>query len=350
MRILIVKLTSMGDVLHVLPALTDASKHIEDLQVDWVVEESFAEIPTWHPTVKKVIPVATRRWRKLPGGVLSEVRQFLKDLREQEYDLIIDAQGLMKSAFISKLARGKVAGFCAQSIKEKPASWFYGQKISVLANNGAKMHAVAKLRSLFAQALGYELSECLEDSEIHYGIQQTIEEMHSLEFLVRPYVVFLHGTTWSTKHLPEQQWYELADLAAKNGYQVMLPWGNAQEKQRAKRIALTNKSIRVLPKMTLSELANVLHQAHAVIAVDTGLGHLSAALATPCVSLYGATDSYLTGAVGQNQHHMQADYACSPCLLKQCNLITGKVKTPPCYATISSQNIWKAVSKIKAKN
>lgn len=344
MRILIVKLTSMGDVLHVLPALTDAAQHIPNLQVDWVVEESFAEIPAWHPTVNKVIPVATRRWRKLPGGVLSEVRQCYRELREQEYDLIIDAQGLIKSALISKLAKGKVAGFCEASVKEKPASWFYDRKCSVLGENGNKLHAVAKLRQLFAQALGYELQD---DAEIQYDIEQAIEETHSLEFFARPYMVFLHGTTWATKHLPEQQWYELADLAAKNGYQVMLPWGNASEKQRAKRIALTNESVRVLPRMTLSELANVLHQAEAVIAVDTGLGHLSAALSTPCLSVYGATDHELTGAVGQNQLHLQADYRCSPCLLKQCNLITDSIKTPPCYATISSEFIWKLVNKIK---
>lgn len=351
MRILIVKLTSMGDVLHVLPALTDASKRIADLQVDWLVEESFSEIPTWHPSVNKVIPVATRRWRKFPRSVLSEIKQFVQNLREQEYDLIIDAQGLMKSAFIAKLARGKVAGFCKKSVKEKLACWFYDYTYSAVGDGGVTLHAVEKLRILFAQALGYQVSDnhLRDNSELNYGIQQSIENMHSLEFLVRPYIVFLHGTTWSTKHLPEHQWCELAKLAAQDGYQVMLPWGNGDEKQRAERIAQTDTSVKVLPRMTLSELASVLHQAQGVVAVDTGLGHLSAALAIPCLSVYGATDSRLTGAVGQHQQHMKADYICSPCLLKQCNLISAGIKMPPCYATISSQSIWNAMCSITLK-
>ena len=154
MRVLVVKLTSMGDVLHLMPALTDLKQHHPDAIVDWMVEESFADIPGWHPGVARVIKVATRRWRKLNWRNISEFVSFLKDLRSERYDVVIDAQGLIKSAVLARFAklsrRGVRSGFSADSIKESPASRFYKQRIVV----ARQQHAIERLRKLFGGAFG----------------------------------------------------------------------------------------------------------------------------------------------------------------------------------------------------
>ena len=123
-KVLIVKMTSMGDVLHALPALEDLAEHVPELSVDWMVEESFSDIPSWHPLVDRVIPVATRRWRRWSRANYGDFRAFLKSLRKVPYDYIIDAQGLMKSAAFARLARlvpgGQRIGYSGDSIKESP--------------------------------------------------------------------------------------------------------------------------------------------------------------------------------------------------------------------------------------
>ena len=333
MNILVVKLTSMGDVLHMMPALTDLQAHFPQATIDWMVEEGFMEIPRWHPAVTSVIPVATRRWRAISRENIRDFWQFMRRLRKQRYDIVIDAQGLMKSAVIARLTRlnkgGRRIGFSSDSIKESPAAWFYHRGIQV----PRQQHAIHRLRQLFAGAMQYEVTADTIDYALTIDRPVTRGEPS-------PSVMFFHGTTWPTKHLPDRCWRELADLAGRSGYQVKLCWGNEQERKRAEWIAQDRGHVDVLPKSTLSELAVQLSSARGAIAVDTGLGHLAAALGVPTVSVYGATDAKLTGAVGASQRRIQTDYACSPCLRKHCNLLNEKVTDPPCYGTLSMADVW----------
>ncbi|TWH71374.1 heptosyltransferase-1 [Azomonas agilis] len=297
MRVLLIKTSSMGDLIHSFPALTDAQRAIPGIRFNWVVEEGFAEIPSWHPAVDQVIPVAIRRWRKQPLKTLrsEEWKGFKARLRAASYDLVIDAQGLLKSAWLTRYVSAPIAGFDKKSAREPLASYFYDRTYAV----ARPQHAVERVRQLFAQALGYELPEGLGD----YGLDKSRFAGTSLS---APYIVFLHGTTWPSKHWPEAYWRSLAERLNAQGQSVCLPWGNDLERERAERIAADLAAVQVLPRLNLLGVAQTLAQAQACVAVDTGLGHLAAALDTPCVSLYGPTLPSKVGAYGKHQVHLCA--------------------------------------------
>ncbi|WP_087501993.1 lipopolysaccharide heptosyltransferase I [Pseudomonas sp. SID14000] len=308
MRVLIIKTSSLGDVIHTLPALTDAAHAIPGIRFDWVVEEGFAEIPGWHPAVDQVIPVAIRRWRKNLWQTIKsgEWKAFKQRLRERKYDLVIDAQGLVKSAWLTRYVKAPVAGLDRYSAREGWASRFYDRRLSVATGQ----HAVERVRQLFAMALAYDLPEGIGN----YGL-----DLERLQLPpAAPYVVFLHGTTWATKHWPEAYWRELAERMGRRKLEVRLPWGNPAEKARAERIAQGLNNCQVLPKLNLAGVARVLAAAKACVAVDTGLGHLAAALDVPTISLFGPTNPGLTGAYGRTQIHQASDWPCAPCLQKKC--------------------------------
>ena len=340
-KVLIVKMTSMGDVLHALPALEDLAEHVPELSVDWMVEESFSDIPSWHPLVDRVIPVATRRWRRWSRANYGDFRAFLKSLRKVPYDYIIDAQGLMKSAAFARLARlvpgGQRIGYSGDSIKESPAAWLYSNKVAVSRDE----HAVERLRLLICGAFDAQTPEIRRS----YSIKTSFDTKEGAQnrLIAKKSVFLFHGTTWATKHLPETLWYRIAERVLNNGYTPVLTWGNDIEHQRAQRIAEHVEGAVVLPKSSLTQLAAILCDASGAIAVDTGLGHLAAALDVPCVSIYGATDPALTGTYGRFQMQLQAEIVCAPCLSKTCSELGDGVTEPPCYATFAVESIWQSL-------
>ncbi|NKB34589.1 MAG: lipopolysaccharide heptosyltransferase I [Pseudomonadales bacterium] len=349
MRVLIVKVSSLGDIIHTLPAVTDAHKAHANLTFDWVVEENFVEVPSWHPAVDKVIPVAIRRWRRnLVQTYLShEFRSFKRALQGVHYDLVIDAQGLIKSGFISRLSRGLTIGLSNRTIREPLATLFYNKVYSVPWTE----HAVDRVRQLFSRALKYRYDK----ESIDYGID--IERIKGTgEASPGNRVVFLHGTTWATKHWPEYYWRHLAHIASEAGFEILLPWGDIKEKQRAEFIAKDNSSVTVLDKQTLSGLAQHITNSKGVIAVDTGLGHLAAALAKPTVSLYGSTNPGLSGTFGENQLHLNSNFNCAPCVKKVCTYngpgITDEFEdqpfavTPPCFSAHRPEQVWQRFEKL----
>jgi len=328
-RVLIIKTSSLGDVLHTLPAVTDALRHNPDIHFDWVVEEAFAEVPAWHAAVDDVIPVALRRWKHRPFHVLyaGEPQAAVRQLRSRQFDHIIDAQGLIKSALIARFARGPRSGLDRDSAREPVAARAYDNAFAIARNQ----HAVLRVRQLFAAALDYPLPDASPD----YGIKQ-----HFPQRAREPYLVFLHGTTWPTKHWPDDYWVQLASMAAAAGLQVKIPWGNAIEQQRAQQIAAVADTIEVLPRMQLGELAAVIAAAGAVVGVDTGLVHLAAALGTPCITLYGATDPGLIGTLGEAQLHLQAQFPCAPCQQRKCSYPDESEVFPACYSTLDPDRVW----------
>jgi heptosyltransferase-1 len=296
LRVLLIKTSSLGDLIHTLPALTDAARAIPGIQFDWVVEEGFAEIPAWHPAVAEVIPVALRRWRKNLWQTIrsGEWQRFKQRLQATEYDLVIDAQGLLKSALLTRYVNAPVAGLDRQSAREPLASRFYTNAYAV----PKQQHALERVRQLFAQALHYPLPEGLGD----YGLDRAA----MADGVSQPYLLFLHGTTWASKHWPEADWRALAERMNAQGWAVRLPWGNEVEKARAEGIAEGLQHAVVLPKLNLAGVAKVIAGARACVAVDTGLGHLAAALDVPSISLYGPTLPGKVGAYGRGQVHLCA--------------------------------------------
>ncbi|WP_347253944.1 lipopolysaccharide heptosyltransferase RfaC [Leminorella grimontii] len=299
MRVLIVKTSSMGDVLHTLAALTDAQRAIADIRFDWVVEEGFAQIPSWHSAVDRVIPVAIRRWRKswFHAQTRKERQAFKARLQERQYDAVIDAQGLIKSAFlVTRKARGVKHGQDRRSAREPLASCFFDVKHYVAKNQ----HAVERTRQLFALSLGYPAPT----EEGDFAIAERFLSVPPQD--ANRYLVFLHATTRDDKHWPERHWRELIAAMADCDLKIKLPWGAPREHERALRLAEGNPNVEVLPKLTLEEIARVLAGAKAVVSVDTGLSHMTAALGRPNLTLYGPTDPGLIGGYGSNQSEILA--------------------------------------------
>lgn len=359
MRVLIIKTSSLGDVIHTLPAVTDAVRAFPGIRFDWVVEAPFAEIPAWHPAVDRVIPVAMRRWRKHPWHArkTAEWRAFRAAMGDTEYDAVIDAQGLLKSAWLSRYARSPVHGLGFGSARESAASLFYRHRHTVPWGR----HAVLRVRELFALALGYRLGDDA-DATGSYGLDraQLLGRSSYQPDRSRPYLVFLHGTTWPTKHWPENYWRALAERAVANGWQVRLPWGDTTENERAQRLAAGLTDVQVLPRLTLTDIAAELAGATACVAVDTGLGHLAAALEVPTVSLFGPTNLGYTGAWGRRQLHLAADFPCSPCLKKHCDFkpstddrqrfeLDRHPEQPPCFTRLQPERVWSVLETLLAQ-
>jgi heptosyltransferase-1 len=342
MKVLIVKVSSLGDVIHTLPAVTDAYRAKRDLQFDWVVEEAFTEIPAWHPAVDRVIPVAFRRWRNnlLKTWRSGEFQSFKKELQQEHYDLVIDAQGLIKSGIISRISKGLTVGLSNRTIREPMATLFY----NVVYTVPWQQHAVERIRDLFSRTFNYTFDYKTCD----YGIGSTFRNLAS-----KPedkYLVFFHGTTWESKKWPDQYWQKLALLAGDAGYRVRILWGNREEQARAAAIAAVADNVEVLDPMGLTDIARLLAGSAGAVAVDTGLGHLAAALSVPTVSLYGASNPDLTGTYGRRQMHLKSSLACAPCLSKHCTYQGEKLLdefggtrfqvTPPCYHSNAPEQVW----------
>lgn len=290
----------MGDVLHTLPALTDMQNSIPNLQVDWVVEENFTEIPIWHSAVNQVIPVAIRRWRKnlCKRQTWEEWQHFLQRLKSTDYDAVIDAQGLIKSAvLITRQANGKKFGYDKNSAREGISSLFYDKTFDI----PYQQHAVERIRKLCAKSLGYTLPSTQGEYMIAHHFAKKQQKSTA-------YIMLIHSTTRTDKHWKERYWEDVIQSLAKQQIEVRLPWGSQREKERAERLANIASNVVILPSMNLTQLAEQIQGAKAVVSVDTGLSHLTAALDKPNLILYGATDPRLIGAYGRHQYYLTADH------------------------------------------
>ena len=288
MKILLIKTSSLGDVIHNLPVVSDLVAHFPDAEIDWVVEEGFADIPRLHPAIRRVIPVALRRWRKSLFTIETwrELRDFGSTVRAEAYDLVIDTQGLLKSALITRQARGRRCGFAADSAREPVAARFYDARFSVAKS----IHAVERNRLLAAQAGGYALTGSAD-----YGISRQIAQPAAPFNLSGTYAVLLTATSRDDKLWPEADWVALGRHLADQGLHCRLPAGNTTERERAQRIAASIPGAEAMPPMSLRELAEWMGRAKLVVGVDTGLVHLAAALGRPTIALFCASDPALTG-------------------------------------------------------
>ena len=293
MRVLIVKTSSLGDVIHNLPVVGDIQQHFPQAVIDWCVEESFAAIPRLHPGVNEVIPVALRRWKKnlLSMKTWREIQAFRQKIAHHTYDLVLDTQGLLKSALLAGRAQGIKCGYAADSAREPIAARYYDRTYSV----SKSAHAVNRNRLLAAAAMGYT-----PDPAINFGL---FSPSTVIDWLPEaPFVVLLSATSRDDKLWPEAHWISLGQQLKARGFSAILPGGNVLERERAARLASAIPNAIAAPPMTIPELATLLAQAKAVIGVDTGLSHLAVALDTPTVAIYTATDPGLTGVLGSGYY------------------------------------------------
>ena len=286
-RILLIKTSSLGDVIHNLPVVNDMHAHLPNVQIDWVVEESFADIPRLHPQVNQVFTVAMRRWKKhiFSKKTWHEITKFKKLIQKNQYDAIIDTQGLLKSALITRCANGVKHGYDKSSIRESLASYFYDKTYHI----SYQQHAVTRNRALVALSLGFAAPTNAPD----YGISAPKCALT----LPEKYIIALHSTSRNSKLWPTQYWADLGKQLAQQNLSLVLPWASDAEHLRAQAIAQQVTGSTVLPQLNIHALSGVIASATAAIGVDTGLSHLAAALNRPTVAIYTDTMPVLTGVM-----------------------------------------------------
>lgn len=329
MKVLLVKMSSLGDIVHTLPAVHDAARR--GARFDWVVEESYRAVPSLAEGVDQVVPVALRRWRRTPLKHAREIGAFHCRLRHRSYDLVLDAQGLVKSAIVTRWARARErAGFDAAGVRERLAALGYQQRLRVPRGE----HAIARARQLFAGTLGYERPR----TNPTFGLRAPATGR-------RDDLVLAHGATWRTKLWPEAFWVNLAQRAAAAGLRPLLPW-LGDERERARRIAAAVPQAMVCPRTDLPNVLELVAQARGVVGVDSGIAHFAAALGRPTVMVFGATDPALTGCQGPLARNLAASPPCAPCLSRRCRYPSpsGGNHAPACLAAVPPQRAWAALT------
>ena len=294
-RVLLVKTSSLGDVIHNLPVVSDIHRQFPQVKIDWLVEENYGFIPKMHPQVNEVITVALRRWRKtlyLPATwqQIGAVRHRLKSVK---YDAVIDTQGLLKSALLAKWANGPSYGQDRQSAREPSAARFYTHELPI----SRRLHAVERNRLLAAKALRYPTPTDAADYGTNLG------DLGRPSFIPEgEYVFVLHGTARASKRWPDAHWQQLFDLLLEKDLLAVAAWGSDEELELSKAFEADNKAVVVPPsRLSVMESAQAILHAKAVIGVDTGFSHLAAALGVPVIGIYTDTDPALSGVHGSGK-------------------------------------------------
>jgi len=298
---LIIKTSSLGDIVHMLPAITDAAYFNPNIKFDWVVEEGFEDVARWHPNVDKVIPIAIRRWRKnlTSAKTWREINTFKQQLKSQHYDKVIDSQGLLKSAVITLWAKGEKWGYDKNSITESLAHYFYQKKATV----SRSLHAITRNRTLLAQALSYSI----DDLPLDYGIADNGSYKIPKNFIIPDKVLIaFHATSREDKEWSLDLWDQFIPQIEQQGYHLLFPWGNKREYQRAKQLFERHQKVQCLPKCSLAELAALIQRADAIIGMDTGLMHIAAAFNKKGIALYPVTQPKLTGVLTATPQSIQS--------------------------------------------
>ena len=353
MKILVVRLSSLGDILHLFPAVSDLRRHFPDAEIHWLVEPAFSEATGWHSAVNKVITIPLRAhkkiWWKIPA-LLSKLRQ---QLQVENYDIVLDAQGLLKSALLARLAGVPVFGFAADTAREALAAKLYQKTASVPED----LHIIEKNRQLIAKIFAADITQNANfglDKFRHERMQDdfsgALRKITDQQITDQPYIVLLHGTTWNSKYWPEASWTELIHLLAQQGLRCLLPWGNEVERQHAHRLqAAGGEQVQVLPKLSLTELMSVVLQARAFISVESGIGHLAAVLDVPGIMLHGPTSPNYSGILGKACIHLTSGIACSPCFKRDCPILDD-AGIPPCQRMITAQQVYQQCLKLIPQN
>ncbi len=322
MRLLLIKTSSLGDLTHVFPALTDAVRALPGLRVDWLVEEDFGAIPLLHPAVINALPVAQRSWR-WPGSLWRDGKRLVHSLGSQTYDWILDAQGLYKSACLTRIAKGPVVGMCYRSARESGASWFYDRRIRVPPGG----HAVTRQRLLFSQALNYPMP----NTAAEFGLRRPIAKGRVFD------VLLALGGSWANKVWAPRHWLQLARLLRKSGYSIGIIAKGEDQGRLAAAIARENPGAAILLSLGLRELSTCLATSRLVIGADTGIVHLAAALGTLTIMLFGPTVPEATLAAPPALAIRADAMDCVPCSKRTCRISGAGIA--PCMEAIAAAKV-----------
>ncbi len=342
LKVLIVKISSMGDLIQCLPAITDAKSQHPNISFDWLIDKNFAEVASWHPAINQIIVSNHRAWKKdlKRFFINSELRSFLKKLRATKYDLVIDAQSNLKSAIFTMLTRGKKFGLDVQSVHEYGAHFAYHQRIKI----SKYQHHITRVRKIFAQALDYKLPK----TQANYDIQNYNFPAPNIN-LPEKFFFLAPNASRTNKQWPNYRWQQLIKLLNSNypDYTIVIPWQSEKERNNIAEMIVATSNTLLLPPCSISEKAYVIQRAKTVISTDTGLAHLTAALDKPNITLYGPTLPKLCATVGKNQVHITANSPlCAPCLRKRCSLQDRKDDNAACMESITAGQIYAEICKL----
>jgi len=283
--ILFIKTSSLGDIIHHMPAVSDVRAHFPQARLAWVVEEMYAPLVRLHAGIDEIITVAWRRWRKSLGSAVTwrEIHAQRRKLQGQRHETVIDTQGLIRTALMSRSARGVRHGYDRNSIREPLASMFYDVRHTV----SRELHAIERNRRLTGLALGYT-----PEGAPDYGLDRA-----TLRTGDERYAVLLHGTARREKEWPAANWTMLAKALRQDGRTLILPWGSELERTRAVKIADATGA-RVADRLAVEDVARLIAGADFVVGGDTGLVHLAAGLGVPLVAIFSGSDPGLTRPIG----------------------------------------------------
>jgi len=346
MKILIVKVSALGDVIHSLPVLAYlhsvdlSSEGGQSLQIDWLIEEGFAPILDGHPLIRRVIPLKTKRWRSLsPLSMLKEIVSFTKEFRQQKYDFVFDLQGNSKSGLFTRLSRSsKRYGFDRHNVREWPNLLATNHRVHLSEHDH---HVSQRSLAVVAAALpnGTERIKAGPLHVLDVAREQVRQQLEQLGLSQKKLAVLHYGTTWKTKLWNLESWQQLAIQLVNNTEIIpLLTWGNDDEHHAAQKIsqATDGKAI-IWPRGILPELVALLARADIVVGCDTGPIHIAAALATPTVSVFRVTDATRNAPLDINHRSLQSTLSCSPCLLKQCE------RDDECSKSIHVEDVYRSI-------
>ena len=305
LKVLLVKLSSLGDVVHAMPVVHDIRVAFPHVSIDWVVEPGFAPLVRRVDGIAETIECALRRWSKgwWRAEVRAEWRAFRTRLKREQYDAVIDLQGLTKSALIARTARGVSYGLANRTdgaSHEAPARWLVDHAIRI----EPRVHALDRSRMLAARALGYPLR----------GAPQFGLRAHpAADAQSHDTIVFVHGTSRDDKLWPEAAWIEIGRRLIAQGQRIALPHAGPVELERARRIAAAlGDAAAVWPAMSLDAIVDRLGGVAGVIGVDSGLSHVAVALDLPHVQIYNFPTAWRTGPQPEHGHRHQVSVQAQP--------------------------------------
>jgi len=282
MRIAIVKLSALGDIVHAMVALQFLKQAHPEIVIDWLVEENFAGVLQGNPDINQVLTVNLKSLKQNKANVFNEIKK-IREYAKNNYDLVIDAQGLIKSAVTSKLLSTKVAGFDKQSIREKPATWLYKKQVAYPYDANTIDRNVA----VIGQPLDVQITEKQIINKIPFLFYSN--ELGSIESFFskkQANIIFVIGSTWPSRNYPKEKYLTVINGLDANS---LIIWGNEQEKQDAEWIANKTTKATVLPKLNFDQLKAVLANSNLVIGNDTGPTHMAWGFNIPSITLFGPT-------------------------------------------------------------
>ena len=336
MRILFVKLSSMGDIFHCYDGLSDFRSIYPQATIDWLVDSKFAEISTWHNDIDQIHALPFRAYKNKKNAQNKRaLKQAIAKLKNHRYDAIVDAQGLLKSAFFATKAKGRLYGFNFKSCREPLASFFYQKRYAVSQN----LHAVTRIRELLAHIGNYH--DKLSSMPLQ-GLKNNTWQRPPLA--PKRYGVIFPNTTWASKHWPDDHWQRLINqLTTESGQTIVIGWGNTLELERAKLIAGDSPNV-IIPedRLSLGEVAQWIAYGDWIVGVDTGFLHLASAMQKPVIGLFGPTSPQHSGVFGENAQNLSIDLSCMPCRKKTCK-ISSDPRLAECMTNLSIARVLKTL-------